>query len=439
VSRAAALALGHSRQAEAVEPLLRYLAEPKECCGTRPTLCAAIESLGVLGDHRALQPIIRILETDTTYYNSEAAAAARALGDLQDQAALGPLIRAIGSAWSEVRRAAAKSLRRLGQPKWEQWIRGADEDFGRLGESGDPETIIALAHALSQKGLDRDDRCILSWWEGHSNLHETIAMCLARVEGSGPLRTLCNALVHRSGDVSSPGGNEPSDYRDSQIVESLAGELQAASGRRRALLAIALGQVGDTRAVEPLLESLRRSDAYLRWVALLTLGRLKDVTAADRILASLTSNDARVVVPACWALGEISDSRGVEALISVLHSHQSDRWIMANAAVALGKLRDHRASEPLISCLRHFRSQKREDSCMLHNQGAYRRAPDIRFDNSHSALLGSIVTASGEIGDRQAIPVLREMLADEDERLRARAREALEKLESGRQNTKGAE
>lgn len=77
---------------------------------------AAAEALGWMGEARAVEPLIAILEAET---NHEAVreAAAEALGKLGDHAAVEPLILTLGDPNEWLRRAAAVALGELGSPR----------------------------------------------------------------------------------------------------------------------------------------------------------------------------------------------------------------------------------------------------------------------------------------------------------------------------------
>ena len=99
--------------------------------------------MGASGDPRALEPLIKALG----HWRSSVAAA-EALGKLGDRRAVEPLIQALGARDGGVRRAAANALAALGEPAWEELVRGEDEDLARLGASGDPRALEPLFRIL---------------------------------------------------------------------------------------------------------------------------------------------------------------------------------------------------------------------------------------------------------------------------------------------------
>jgi len=97
VREPAALALGWLNDPRAVEPLIRALETDKH----QFVRWRAAGALGNLGDPRAVEPLVRALESDE--YNDVRGDAARSLGRLGDPRAVEPLVRAL-------RRALGKDL-----------------------------------------------------------------------------------------------------------------------------------------------------------------------------------------------------------------------------------------------------------------------------------------------------------------------------------------
>mgnify|MGYP001766075484 CR=1 FL=1 len=140
VREAAAHALARIDQDRAVTSLLgRLKPEQTEACKS------AAEALGHLGDARATEPLAALL--NQTQYDT-LLAAIEALGKLNDAKAVQPLIGALIAHDYPARKAAVSALDRLGQPEWKEWVKGDENDFARLGESGDPRVLAPLTKAL---------------------------------------------------------------------------------------------------------------------------------------------------------------------------------------------------------------------------------------------------------------------------------------------------
>jgi HEAT repeat protein len=123
----------------AVEPLIEALRNEHKLDHS-----AAAEALGELGDIRAVEPLITVL---SDLYSGSRLAAAEALGKLGDSRAVEPLIRALG----DCRRTAAEALYKLDERKWQDIIKGDNDDWSRLASCDDPRAVEPLIEALDKK------------------------------------------------------------------------------------------------------------------------------------------------------------------------------------------------------------------------------------------------------------------------------------------------
>jgi HEAT repeat protein len=106
--------------------------------------------LGACDDPRGFELLIRAF-SDRDSSTREAVAVA--LGRLGDKRAVDPLIRTLGDGFSgDVRKAAATALAAIGEPKWQEIVKGDIEDFERLGACGDPRAFESVLNALNCRG-----------------------------------------------------------------------------------------------------------------------------------------------------------------------------------------------------------------------------------------------------------------------------------------------
>ncbi len=197
----------------AVGPLLENISNEDE-----DVRRSAIEALGDSGDRQAVPHIIKALSDSSTAVRE---AAIRALGRLKDRQAAGPLVRMLGCIWGEDRLAAASSLAELGERKWLRLIKGDDDDFKRLRESGDADSVEAPIAGLE----DRDG---------------FVRRCAAEALGDLGLKMAVEPLVKTLGD----------------------GVPQV----RRAAVE-ALGKIGDPNAIVELVKKLADGDSGVSYAA----------------------------------------------------------------------------------------------------------------------------------------------------------------------------
>jgi hypothetical protein len=99
--------------------------------------------LGRLGNLRAVESLILALGDKEDSVRASAKEALEKLG----RGTVEPLIHALGDS-SLVRRGAAEVLGKLGEAKWREVVKGNDQDIARLGGSRDPRAVPALVRAL---------------------------------------------------------------------------------------------------------------------------------------------------------------------------------------------------------------------------------------------------------------------------------------------------
>jgi HEAT repeat protein len=117
IAREAAIELGRLRDASAVEPLIEVLFNTDGYYHS-VVRAAAAESLGQLGDTRAVDALIYAIRDPMAEASAEAV---RALATLNDRRAVSPLIDIVRNSWGFflpiVRRAAVLALAKLGGPE----------------------------------------------------------------------------------------------------------------------------------------------------------------------------------------------------------------------------------------------------------------------------------------------------------------------------------
>jgi HEAT repeat protein len=269
-SRAAAIALGEIGDARAVEPLIALLEDENSLV----KMNAAV-ALGGIGKP-AVEPLIAILTDENSVAHEYAA---RALGMTGDARAIDPLITDLGDESPSVRKNAA-------------WA---------LGMTGDARAVKPLAAALRDKD-------------------SSVRMAAAVALGA---------------------------FGDARAVKPLVAGLKARTGKTgskdwvtRKNAAIALGKIGDARAVEPLIDALKDCHDELRSYSI--------AQSVGVGLSGFSQNQVReCALSTAAALVKIG-AAAVEPLIAVLNDRQYDHGSLRVAAVlALGEIGDARAVKPL--------------------------------------------------------------------------------------------
>ena len=159
----------------------------------------------------------------------------------------------------------------------------------------------------------------------------------------------------------------------------------------------ALGKLRNPEAVDPILRLMQNGNNYVKWSCVQALGDIGDARAADPLgklllapfygdywggdyrrdiceslahigaasveplISGLKCNTTDIRLDVVSALGKIGDKRAVKPLCDLLISDKESR-VRASAARALGELKDQTAVTPLIGALKDSDSQVRGDA-----------------------------------------------------------------------------
>lgn len=134
----------------------------------------AARTLGELRDERACRELAIVLQERSCI--ELRVAVAEALGKIGCIEATAPLTATLGDEDGALRKAAADALALLGSTKWKEWVRGDEEDFVRLSNSGDKSaaSVLYLAHASALK--HREWNTILTAIDGLAKLGDQRAI-----------------------------------------------------------------------------------------------------------------------------------------------------------------------------------------------------------------------------------------------------------------------
>jgi HEAT repeat protein len=374
----------------AVEPLVAALRDQRD---SAVEAIAIAETLGEIGDDRAVEPLIVALKNENKYLRK---AVAEALGKFGDARAVNPLILAFQHSGKSVQDAIEVALGNI--------------------ETGSEEQRQAQRCAMKQQW----DQCI---------------------EIGAPATAPLAAILE---------GNKKREVRQ-QAAEALGkiGEAQAVPALSTALLndksysvreaaAEALGMIGDPHATESLSSGLKEEDQRVREAVVQALGQTGDAGALELLTAILQDTDPGMRLLASKALAKLADSPGLRwqthwvtirtlLHISVLDENKRAREAAAKALEEIGKP----AVELLIDALKNKDAKIRQGAASTLGQIGDKRAVEAiltTLQDEDGAVRASAASALGQIGDTGAIEALLTTLQDEDSAVRARAAHSLDKL-----------
>jgi HEAT repeat protein len=181
--------------------------------------------------------------------------------------------------------------------------------------------------------------------------------------------------------------------------------------RVRQYLTLVLGKLGDRRAVPVLIDALKDPVVETRIYALIALAELQDPESVPAVIAAAKDDDKDVRKTAIYALGALHDPRGLPLLEEALNDPVAD--IRYNAALGLARAGDHRA-EPVLRT--------------MIDRASLNRVSGMRPEQKEEAMVAAI-PAYAQLAGKNAAPELQALAgSDESMRVRAAAKEALEKL-----------
>jgi HEAT repeat protein len=344
----------------------------------------AAQALGLLGDIRAVEPLIAVLRGENF---SLKCAAAESLGKLKDPRAFEPLSVLLWKGEGELQIKAQEALTEMG-----------------------PMVVEPLCRIL----LAQNDPRRFFVTDLLTKIHDVRAIgplvSVLGVGENGIGTTAADALI---------GIGRPA-------VDALLVAVTSQDAVVRRLAARALGEIRDERAIESLLAALMDETVDVRRQALEAVAKFQDNRVLDALLFALSDPGLRL--EAGLMLGERKDLRALPYLFEALRDHDSDR---AGAARRVLILIGTPALDELITVLRdrnpeYPEREVRQELELSKENWMFRcgnEPPPPILDPRRLAAI-----ALGEIGDARAIEPLTEALADQNLALRADAERALAKL-----------
>lgn len=221
-------------------------------------------------------------------------------------------------------------------------------------------------------------------------------------------------------------------YKAPESVEPLIERLKDEDYEVRALAAKSLGIIGDPRAVIPLAEAMGKTEMTASSEIRTSLEKLNDKRCVEILLRHLKNKKLE------WTqkcdlislLGDLKDNRATDPIIGELENN--DESIREAAIKALGKIRDKKAVEPLIEILNRTNYKKQQGIIAeaLGNIGDRRAVGPLIYalknnydiDNDYSDY---ILTAMGQVKDPVAYNFLMSVLKENKYKHKADALSAL--------------
>jgi HEAT repeat protein len=423
VRKNAARALGNLKaepQPALVPHLTRLASEPNT-----ELAVAAVDSLGSLGDPRAADTLVGLLQRPDINLHAALALAElgdsraveplrallkgkdrgviAALGKLRDRGTVEALVSLLNDNDDGVRSTTAEALGRIRDP------RAVEPLISLLEKTNDNNVLWATARALGEIKDARTGRPLVDACRRHA------AMMEGRIDPE----------PHRKNPLHDPFA-WPLFYLGSAAVEPLAAALGDASPKVRSVAAWVLLNLASQggldrkdleRAIEPLYATLDDRSEIVRHHAAMALGALKDRRAVPALIevAAACGDPSYLYINAATYLGRIADPASVPPLIELL-KHERPA-VRRAAARALGSIKDPRGFEPLLRAVRDEDAEVRSEAAWALGVSKDRRAvPALveRLKDESPLVRKSSLEGLGRLGDAQVADAVAGLIGDGD-------------------------
>lgn len=288
-----------------------------------------VKALGLIGDERAVEPLIKTLDDYDSFVRSSSA---KALGLIGDERAVEPLIESLeNDINSIVRTASVKSLGTFGE------IKAIDPIINALDEDEDPNLTIRCLKSLVE--IDEDIGLIyLS--KNVNNSKKQIAdfssELLISIKGEEFLK-----------GIKSNGDTDVEPLSKEEFLQLVNNLLNDDPDIRLESVKL-LGNSKNPRAAKYLVKLINDKNGETRLEVLKSLGKLKNLETIDSLIKTLTDDDTSVR----WAAEEAIGNFGTEAIQKISESLQSDDDDLRYYLVAiLGEIDDFNSETLLFKSL----------------------------------------------------------------------------------------
>jgi len=286
-------------------------------------------------------------------------------------------------------------------------------------------TLQRVATVLGTLGDTRAIPCLLRLLDSdHTSVLEAAAIALSKM-GTPSLEPLIEALAKQKGSARQAAVLALGELGDRcavpYLLELLKSDRLPEVGGQAAL---ALGSIGDRSVARTLEKHLVDPEPTVRWASAFALGQLSDSRSAVPLMHTLRDVEPRVAQAAAEALQKLGRT-AVRQLVKELSSGKVETREVA--AIALGHTKTQQAIPGLKVALSDSHPCVRTAAAIALGQMGDAIVSDLEEMLQHpkAQVRAAAAIALGYAGASQALPSLRQRLADEDPVARAGAMVAL--------------
>jgi HEAT repeat protein len=345
----AAEALGGLGDPRAVEPLIEFVSSPKAWNRHR-----GIIALGEIGDRKATDTLCKIANEiprgrDDWDCMGHRRWATQTLGKMGDPRAVPHLIRLLEDEDESVRAYAAVSLAQIGDAR-------AVEPLVAMLATDEDHALEAFAVAGKKGGSESmRSRLVRELQRPDGKIRASAATALGKLRDKAAVQMLTAGLTENDPSLRYSCALALASIGDSQAVPSLVAALTDTNTTVRLGVIRALGELGALQAVTSLVDLTKNQDPETRIEAALSLGKLGQDQGFEFLLSAARQREKPARILAIEALGRLRDKRAVPSLIVLLKD--GDGEVRRCAVESLGLIGDERAIRP-VADLQHQEKEK---------------------------------------------------------------------------------
>lgn len=300
---AALEAIGELGTAQALDYLFSLLEEESSLSIT--DLRAVLNALGRVGAHREGELRERIFQLLMTRFTRGGtlvrAAAATALGILGDERSLDSLIRTAIFARYSLQEAAIQALGLLGHPQ------AAPSLVGLLA-TGDDSLRQLATESLIRLGPEAGSAVLPLLHHHDARVRRDAAYVLGKIQARQATSQLIEALEDLDSEVREMASRALGAIGDPSAIMPLTRALKDSAAAVRKAAALVLGSFRDPRTVGPLCLALWDLDATVRWFAAYSLGTIGDERAIPSLCQVLNDRFEDAALASSDALANIGEA-----------------------------------------------------------------------------------------------------------------------------------
>lgn len=354
-----------------------------------------IETLGIIGNSKATEPLIKELESCTKDYSKPGIIIA--LGRIGDSRAIKPLVNILTKTTDK------------------NTIMNILLSLGRIPEEA---SLQVLQNYLIDEDQDIAKRAI-----------ESLCSTLYRVKNREIIQKLRPLLSHENVDIVEYTVKALGTLGYPETIPLLIEALHHNNDRIRQTAASQLKPIYATAVIDPLLECLNDENTNVRCAAIQSLGYFQHPKVIDRIKLLLDDNNESIKREAIGAVGRLGYAGANKQVVGFLKEEKYRH----SAADALRKNGDPSILEPIKVLMEN--NDPRLQSSVISILG-YIGSEEIvglimgYLDNESPDIVKSAIEALGDLGSEKAVPALSKFLNSETRDFRIYAIYALGEIGS---------